>query len=39
MAQKKKPEVYDFNHDDGLASQMTDERMEKSSRFPKKAGG
>ena len=35
MAQKKKPEVYDFNHDDGLASQMTDERIEKADSLKK----
>ena len=25
---KKKPEVFDFNHDDGIASQMSDKQIE-----------
>lgn len=25
---KKKPEVYDFDHEDGIASQMTDKQIE-----------
>ena len=36
MAQKKKPEVYDFDHEDGLASQMTDEQIDKAADSLKK---
>lgn len=25
---KKKPEVFDFNHEDGIASQMSDKQIE-----------
>ena len=28
MALKKKPEVYDFDHEDGIASQMSDKQIE-----------
>lgn len=36
MTKKKKPEVYDFDHEDGLASQMTDEQIEKAADSLKK---
>ena len=36
MALKKKPEVYDFDHEDGLASQMTDEQIDKAADSLKK---
>jgi hypothetical protein len=36
VAPKKKPEVYDFDHEDGLASQMTDEQIDKAADSLKK---
>ena len=33
---KKKPEVYDFDHDDGIASQMTDKQIEGAASSLKK---
>ena len=36
MTKKKKPEVYDFDHEDGLASQMTDEQIDKAADSLKK---
>ena len=33
---KKKPEVYDFDHEDGLASQMTDKQIEGAASSLKK---
>ena len=33
---KKKPEVYDFDHDDGLASQMSDKQIEGAASSLKK---
>ena len=36
MTKIKKPEVYDFDHEDGLASQMTDEQIDKAADSLKK---
>jgi hypothetical protein len=33
---KKKPEVYDFDHEDGIASQMTDKQIEGAASSLKK---
>lgn len=33
---KKKPEVYDFDHDDGIASQMSDKQIEGAASSLKK---
>ena len=33
---KKKPEVFDFDHDDGIASQMTDKQIEGAASSLKK---
>jgi len=33
---KKKPEVYDFDNDDGIASQMTDKQIEGAASSLKK---
>jgi hypothetical protein len=33
---KKKPEVFDFDHEDGIASQMTDKQIEGAASSLKK---